>query len=292
MESQASARGIAAALAIALLVGGAQRAQAQTEPTELAAVPGRVSLGGELGYFTQSQVASNLHLVSARLSGRYAFDARWSVQLDLPAVLLDSIPDRGDSDVTVRPGNPTALGMLSGRLGAFDYTLGAGGAAPLAVIEREPEGAGRLQHTAYTRVQDMSGLADLWLWAPSRGALLLLARASVALGPLWRVSGEVEPALMIPAREEFAYGASVQLFVPVALAASLQLGAFTPGLRAQAVFMTTRPDALQLAYEPWLRLGLGTGFLEVRYTGCVGEPLGGKRGPGSWGLHLGGGGTL
>jgi hypothetical protein len=294
LESQTTARGLRVwlargfALAFVASVFAPCMVMAQSHALEPRA--GRVSLGGEAGYFTRGEATARLHVTTLRVFGEYAFDARWSLAADFGVVAITSSPQRGDAERALRPGNPTVLGFLRGALGAFDYKLGFGGAAPLAVIERE--GAGRLHHTAYNWVQAMTGLRDLWRWAPSRGAVVGLARAGTWLAADLRVEGEVAPALLIPARDAFAYGDPLELFVPLAGTAAYRVGPWTPGLRLQAVLMTSGTDPLQLSFEPWVRLAFGGGFVELRYNRSVGEPLSGERGPGSWGLHLIGGGTL
>lgn len=273
----------------ALLLLAAVPATGRAQATELTPVARRVSLVAELGYFGDVQQSSRLHVVSLHMFGEYAFDDRWSLAGDLGAVMLRSSPELDDGDTAVRPGNPALMVQLRERFGPADLVFGLGGAAPLAVIETGA--AGRMHHTAYNRVQGMHGLWDLWLWAPSRGAVVGLGRVGLAATPWLRVSAEVEPALMIPAREAFGYR-PVELLVPVAASAAATWSVLTPGLRVQAVLMTMGRDPLQLSIEPWLRWALGASFVELSYTACVGEPLVGERGPGSWGLHLGAGGTL
>ena len=271
-----------------LSMGRATAVAAQADALE--PLPHRFAVGGELGYFNDSQFASSVHVMTMRLFGEYAFDERWSLAGQYGVIGIDSVPDRGSSETTACSGNPTLLGLRRGRAGAFDYVLGFGGAAPLAAIDRS--GAGRLEHTAYNWAQAMTGWWDVWLWAPSRGAVLTVARLGLSPYPRLRLQAAVEPALMLPAREDFVYGDPVALFVPVALSAATQLGPVTPGFRVQAVVTTLGADALQVSLQPWARLQLGAGFLEVRYTVSVGEPLAGERGPGSWGLHVGSGGSL
>jgi hypothetical protein len=265
-------------------------AVAHAEAADLSPPPRHFALGGEVGYFRDDQGASSLQIVAPRIALQYAFDERWSIAGDYGVVIVDSSPDHGAGEIAVRSGNPTLLGLLRGELGSVRYRVGFGGAAPLAYIDRE--GEGRLQHAAYNIVPALDGLWDVWLWAASRGALLGFGQAALRLNRWAEAEFEVAPALMIPARDAYAFGEPVELFVPTALGLAFTAGALTPGLRMQAVFLTAGTDALQLSVEPWLRWRLGGGFLELRYTWNVGEPLAGERGPGSWGLHLGGGGVL
>jgi hypothetical protein len=260
---------------------------AHAEAADLAPLPLRLALGGELSFFRQSEVASIVQLVALRLATQYALDERWAIAGDFGLATIDSSPERGASEVALRPGNPTLLGLLRGELGGVHYKLGLGGSIPLATIDRN--GEGRLQHAAYNIAQGLHAWWDVWIWAPSRAAAIAFGQASLQLTP-W-LSGEFEmaPALLIPARDAFEAGESVYVFVPTALSLAVHEGYLTPGLRLQAVFTDSGSDALQLAIEPWLRIELDSGFVELRYTASVGEPLAGTRGPGAWGLHLGGG---
>jgi hypothetical protein len=275
-----------AAFALVLGVAGLARAEA----VDLSPSAGRLALAGQVSYFGDDQGASTLQLVAPRIALHYAFDERWSIAGDYGVVVISSIPDQGPGETAVRSGNPTLLGVFRGELGSVRYRIGFGGAAPLAVIDRESDG--RLHHAAYNIVPALDGLWDVWLWAASRGALLGFGQAVLRLNAWAEAEFETAPALMLPARDAYVFGEPVELFVPTALGLAVRLGPVTPGFRLQAVFLTAGTDALQLSLEPWLRWSLGGGFLELRYTWNVGEPVAGERGPGGWGLHLGGGGLL
>jgi hypothetical protein len=253
--------------------------------------PGRLALGGELGFFTDRQHASSVHLFVPRVSGHYALDERWSIAGDLGLVLFAQSADSGPGDdFAIGLGNPTAFAMLRGTLGALAYRVGLGGAAPLARVDRE--GSGRLLRVAYNDAQAMRGLADLWLFAPSRGAVIAYGELEGDLHEQVQFELEASPALLIPAYEAFLHD-SVALFIPTALTLSTQRGPVRFGLRFQAVFMPADdPDVLQLALEPQLRVVVDDGFVELRYLANIDEPLGGERGPRRWGLHLAAGGTL
>ena len=145
----------------------------------------------------------------------------------------------------------------------------------------------RLQHAAHN-TPALDGLRNVALGSESRRGWAWAGDAAFARGPgrvRDRTGGDAR------ARDAHTYGEPVELFVPTALSLARR-GPVTPGLRLQAVFLTTGTDALQLSLEPSLRWRLGGGFLELRYTWNVGEPVAGERGPGGWGLHLGGGGVL
>jgi hypothetical protein len=267
-------------------------ARAHAEGVDL--VPGgpeQLAIGGEIGYFTDHQTASTLHVIAPRLAAHYAIDDRWSIAGDFGLVLLAQNPDAGEGDeLGVRPGNPTAFLLLRGFLGRAHYHVGIGGAAPLAVIERD--GSGRVHRSAYNHAQALSGLWDPWVWAPSRGAVIAYGKLEYDLHAEVRLELELAPVLMIPAREAYLRD-SVQALFPTALDLSTHKGPLQLGLRFQAVFMPADdPDALQLSLEPRVRLMLDRGFVEARYTANLDEPLAGERGPRIWGLHLAAGGSL
>ena len=277
-----------AVLVCSLLVASDVRADA----ADLApAGPRRFALGGEIGYFTADQGASNLYLLAPQLFGRYALDARWSIAADFGVVGVLQSPDAGPGEqVAVRPGNPAAFLLWQVEHAVTRCQLGLGGAAPLAVVERDA--SGRLQRSAYDYAQALSGLWDVWAWAPSRGAIVAYGKLEHDLHPEARFELELAPALLIPARDAFTRD-SVDVFLPTAIDFSSHKGPVRFGLRLQAVLMpTAEPDALQLALEPHVRVDFGGAFAEARYTANLDEPLAGARGPRSWGLHIGGGGAL
>jgi hypothetical protein len=281
---------LSAAVALAAVLAVPQGAVA--EGVDLVpAGPEHLAIGGELGYFTDDQAASTIHVIAPRLAAHYAFDERWSIAGDFGMVLLTQHPDEGPGEeLGVRPGNPTAFLLLRGFLGRAHYHVGVGGGAPLAVIDRD--GSGRLHRSAYNHAQALSGLWDPWVWAPSRGSVIAYGRLEYDLDPEARLELELAPALMIPAREAYLRD-SVEAFFPTALDLSTDKGPVRVGLRFQAVFMPADdPDALQLSLEPRVRVDIDQSFVEARYTANLDEPLAGERGLRIWGLHLAAGGSL
>ena len=267
-------------------------AGARADGFELPAKTKRAAVGGELGYFHDRQEASSIDVLSTLLELRYAFSPRWSLSADWGLLSAAQNPEHGSADFAWRPGNPTAYAVMEGAwpAGRGHYRLGVGGSAPLAVVERDG-GQGRLQHLAYNDAQGMDGLWHLWLWAPSRGALLGRAELALDLDPELRLDLAFAPALMIPARE--AYGHEpVVTFLPFAVGFSTSRGIWRLGVRFQAVVMPANPDVLQTSVVPWIRVALGQAFIEARYTGNIDEPLAGERGPRIWGVQLAAGGVL
>lgn len=249
-----------------------------------------MSLHGDLAYFHDSEPRESLDTLALRLDGEYALDARWSIVMRWGALTLDSNPDQGDGDFVLCFGNPAVLAYRRGDWNGMHYRLGAGGAAPLAVASKQE--TGRLRRTAYNTAAGMSGLWDLWLWAPSRGALMFDGELDIhVLDKSWLLL-EVEPALYIPARDLFL-DVPYELLLPFAATFGPRYRYAAVGMRVQAVVMpTNEADKLAFSLGPWLRVAIGCGFVEASYIANIGEPVAGARGPGIWGLHLGGGGTL
>lgn len=103
---------------------------------------------------------------------------------------------------------------------------------------------------------------------------------------------ELQPALLIPAREAFQRD-PLDFYLPSAITLLAHKGPVRAGLRVQAVFMpTVEPDQLQLTLEPVVRVLIGAAFVEARYTAPIDEPLSGERGPRVWAVHLAGGGAF
>jgi hypothetical protein len=273
---------------LALLWAGRARADgADLTP----AGPGKLALGGDIGFFFDDQGTSTVYVLAPRIAAQYAFDDTWAVAGDFGAVMLTQSPDRAPGDeTTVRPGNPTALALMRGSSDAMRYRFGLGGAAPLAVVERD--GNGRLQRAAYDDAQGMSGLWDVWVWAPSRAAVVGYVQLGYVPHPEVDLEFEFAPALLIPAREAFTRD-PVDVFLPFAFTLLGNKRPVQIGARFQAVLMpTVEPDMLQLTLEPIVRLLLGTAFVEARYTAPLDEPLAGERGVRTWAVHLAFGGSL
>lgn len=283
-------RSSVAAVALACVLGVTQGAAAEGVDLVPAGLE-RLAIGGEIGYFTDDQAASTIHVIAPRLAAHYAIDELWSLAGDFGMIFLAQHPDAGaGEELGVRPGNPTAFLLLRGFLGSAHYHVGIGGAAPLAVIDRD--GSGRIHRSAYNHAQALSGLWDTWVWAPSRGAAIAYGRLEYDLDPEARLEVELAPVLLIPAREAYLRD-NVEVFFPTAIDLSTDKGPIRLGLRFQAVFMPADdPDALQLSLEPRVRVDIDQSFVEARYTANLDEPLVGERGPRNWGLHLAAGGSL
>ena len=101
----------------------------------------------------------------------------------------------------------------------------------------------------------------------------------------WRSNRTKAPDLFLDA--------PVDLVLPLAATFGPRYRSVWVGMRVQAVMLpTNETDQLQLSLGPWLRVAVGCGFLEASYIANAGEPMAGARGPGIWGLHVGGGGSL
>jgi hypothetical protein len=257
---------------------------------DLSPAPRHLAIAGELGYFGTAEDASSVYVLVPRASLHFAFDERWSIAGDWGVIAIDSVPEHGTADQVLRSGNPSVFGLLSGAHGELRYRVAIGATVPLAGIDRA--GQGRLQHVAFNDAQAIDGLWNVWLWAPSRAAAIAFGRIDLPLHPDLALELVASPALLIPVFGAYGHEATT-VFIPTALGFNSHKGPFRFGLRLQAVFMpSNNVDKLQLALVPWLRLLLGSAFVEARYVGNLDEPLAGERGPRIWGLHLAGGGSL
>jgi hypothetical protein len=249
-----------------------------------------VTVAGELGYFGTSEDASNVYLLVPRVAAEYAWNERFSIAADWGVIMIDSVPDQGAAERVFRSGNPSLFGLLRGQLGDVRYRLGVGASVPVAGINRDAQG--RLQHAAYNDAQAIDGLWDVWLWAPSRMATIATGQLAIDLHPELELELRLSPALLIPVFDAFGQD-PLSVFIPMAVGLGSHKGPVRFGVRLQAVAMpSNNVDAMQLALVPWLRVLLGSAFIEARYTGNLDEPLAGERGPRIWGFHLGAGGTL
>jgi hypothetical protein len=281
---------LAVVACLALWAGAETRARA--EGVDLTpSGPKHLALGGDLGYFADDQGTTSVFVLAPRIAGHYALNQRWSIAGDFGVVITSQNVDSGEGDeVAFGLGNPTAFALYRGELGALRYRVGLGGAAPLARIDRD--GSGRLSRLGYSDAQAQTGLWDVWIYAPARGAVIGYGKLEGDLHPELQFEVEGAPALMIPAWEAFGDD-PVQVFLPLALTLSTAKGPVRFGLRGQAVFMPADdPDALQLSLEPQLRVTIKQSYIEVRYTANLDEPLAGERGPRVWGFHLAAGGSL
>ena len=265
-------------------------ASARADAPELEAAAGRFALGGSVGIFGDAQATSSVYVTTYRLGALYAIDERFAVTLDAGMVLLRSSPSKGDGDWAVRPGNPTGFGLMRGAWGDLRYQFGVGAAAPIATVKRD--GAGPLQHAALNYAAAIDGLWNEWQWATNRTAAIVRSTFELpVVDKSWLVL-TLAPTVYFPAWEDFGDD-SVDVVLPLALSFGARHRVVWFGARGQAVIMPMGdPDMLQLAVGPFIRVVIGSGFIEARTQANLDEPLAGKRGPGIWGLHVGGGGAL
>lgn len=267
----------------------AQAAEAQSSWS----VPGpddRITLAGDLGHYVDEQLASQLRVTTLRVDGAYAFDAELALEARMGLVLLASGASVGEDDLVARPGNPTALlGLRGGREG-LRYRAAVGGAAPLAVVDKE--GDGRLHRAAYNHAAALSGLFDLSLWAHSHGSALVSGLLDMHVIDRSWLTVELEPTVLIPARTLYL-DQDVQLLLPLGVGFGTRGGPFAYGLRAQGVTTVFGDsDAFAFSLGPWARFEVDRMFAQASYLANLFEPLAGARGPGIWALHFSGGGAL
>jgi hypothetical protein len=170
------------------------------------------------------------------------------------------------------------------------YRAAVGGAAPLAVVEKN--GDGRLHRAAYNHAAALSGLFDLSLWAHSHGAVITSGMLDLHVIDRSWLTLELEPTVMIPARRLF-FDQDVQVLLPLGASFGPRARPFGFGLRANAVTTVFGDsDAFAFSLGPWVRLETQRMFAQASYLANVFEPLAGARGPGIWALHFAAGGAM
>lgn len=268
------------------------RAQAAAEPAQPAPrepepAPLRHALDGELSYFAKDEANASLDLALFQLGARYVLSDRYWLSGAFGIATLVSTPKSGDGDVVWRPSNPEVLGHYRVPLEPslpFRLSLAVGVAGPLATITRGPDA--RLHRTTLSYAQAMDGLSRMWRWLPNRTTVITSAELEYDAHEELTLLLDVQPALLIPSREDF-YTEKLDLIVPSSVAAMTTGTILRGGLRLRAVLLPTFAlDQAQFSIEPFARLALGCVFAEARYTLPLDEPLAGARGPQAWGLHL------
>lgn len=276
-----TARALGGALSFAIATYATASAASPLTP---APAPERFAVWGGLSYFADSQRASAIYVGSANLGGAYALDRHWSFSLEWGLAGLHSTSDAVPAETVVVMGNPTGFARYSLTLGKTLLRLGAGATFPAATVSTG--GNGRLERSAYTHANAMDGLSRLWLWAPRRTGVLLRAESVTPLTQWLTARAAVTPALFIPAWSAFPTQ-SVDFMMPMQAGLTAAYAGVEILGRFQAVWMpTSSPDQMQLSVEPGL--GYATKAVRVGAYGTINldEPLGGKRGPRTWGLHL------
>ena len=286
-------RGFHSFAIVMLLLLLAQAPGAWAQASQMPLDARHLAVSGEVGFFTdQPADASTLYVFVPQVSAQYALDSHLSMSADFGAIVIDSVPDAGPAQTSLRMGNPSVLAMWRGDTERRRFRFGIGWTAPVARIRND--GDARLQRAAFNYAQGMSGLMDVWLWAPYRTAALGYAHIEQDLGKLFVLEGELAPALLVPVFEDAGVD-HVDVFLPAAVGVSERIHKRDTivGVRVQLVVMPTNHlDAAQVSLVPWLRIVVEQSFFELRFTTNLGEPLAGSRGPGTWGLHLLGGATL
>jgi hypothetical protein len=256
-------------------------------------VPGpgdEATLAGDLAHFSDEQYESSLRVTTFRVDGAYAFDEQLALEARMGMVVLASSPNLGPGNVVVRPGNPTGLLGLRGSWHGMRYRGAVGGAAPLAVVEKD--GDGRLHRAAYNYAAGLGGLFDLSLWAHSHGSVMLSGMLDLHVVDRSWLTLEFEPTVLIPARRLYLEQ-DVLVSFPLAATFGQRAAPFGFGIRTQVVPTAfSDSDAFAFSLGPWVRLEVSRMFAQASYLANLFEPLAGARGPGIWALHFAAGGAL
>jgi hypothetical protein len=247
--------------------------------------PKRHAVQGELTYFAKDEARTSLDLVMFQLSGRYVWSERFSFTGAFGIATLASSPEEGEGDLIWRPSNPEVAAHYHVPLEIpVRLTLTAGVTGPLATIDRGPDA--RLHRAALTYAQATDGMYTLHRWVQNRTSVIGGADVELRAQPWFSFLVEAKPILLIPSREDW-YTDDVDLAVPTSVGVATGNDTARLGVRLRAVLLPTFDvDNAQLSAETFGQVHAGAWFGQARYVHNIDEPLGGERGPGSWGMHL------
>jgi hypothetical protein len=254
---------------------------------------------GEVGFHTQSdslsdagsRIERSTTYLSWLLGGGYKVAPEVELELMLPMAFADVNrtatsgavdQDAGDSGVIV--GNPHAGVNWLKAAGPVRMKLGA-------ALEYGPwmSDLSDISGRAIIGALGVRGQHELGLWAPERFSIVTPSR--VEFGNDFVVSADFALGLHLSTGDEDSE-ISVQLDPGVGYYVSRDalLGVRLP---IAAVPTAGSGDNAQIALEPFIRVGLGAGFLNLRFTMNLDEPGGFAFDEGKiWGLHVGAGGSF
>jgi hypothetical protein len=258
-----------------------------------------VRVYGETSFHTQSEsqsfagssVESSLTFFSWLLGGGYKITPEVELELMLPIAFADFSQtassgavdlDRGDSGLAV--GNLHAGVNWLKEAGPVRMKLGA--ALEGGPWTSDPSGISAIAMFGALAVR---GQHEPGLWAPERFSIVTPSR--VEFGDDFVVSADFALGLHL-STDGADSEISVQLDPGIGYYVSRDalLGVRLP---IAAVPTADSGDNAQIALEPFVRVGLGAGFLNLRFTMNLDEPNGFAFDEGKiWGLHVGGGGSF
>lgn len=254
---------------------------------------------GELGFHTQgdsqasggSRIETSRTFVSFLLGGGYKVSEAVELELMLPLAFTD-FSRTATSGVADDDRDESGFGVGNLHLGA-NWLKAAGGVRLKlgAALEGGPwtSNPSAASAAALFGGSALNATHELGLWGPERFSIVTPSR--VEFGDDFVVSADFALGLHLStggADSEI----SVQFDPGVAyyVARDALLGVRLP---IAAVPTGGSGDNAQIALEPFARVGIGDGFVNLRLTMNLDEPLGFAFDTGKiWGLHVGGGGSF
>jgi hypothetical protein len=256
---------------------------------------------GEIGFHTQSdslsfagsRIETSFTFLSWLLGGGYKVSPEVELELMLPMAfadfsltatsgIVDDDDNRGDSGVVV--GNLHAGVNWLKAAGPVRMKLGA--ALEYGPWTSDPS---EISTTALGGALAVRGMHEFGLWAPERFSIVTPSR--VEFGDDFVVSADFALGIHLSTDSDDAE-ISVQLDPGVGYYVSRDalLGVRLP---IGAVPTSDGSDNAQIALEPFVRVGIGDAFLNLRFTMNLDEPYGFAFDEGKvWGLHVGAGGSF
>jgi hypothetical protein len=252
---------------------------------------------GEFGFYTTGQTVFDviditLTSVNLVVGGGYKLSRELELEMMLPFAYGTVSVESNDPDVDVT-GDDSDSGWAIGNLhfgvsyvraeGPLRMKLGGAVQWGPWTIDPADDFAGAMSLAAQT-----NALHDVGLWTYETVSLVTPSR--VEYGDDVVATGDASLGLHVPT-DGRDVEMTVQLDPGVGYYASETA---LVGVRLPIVFIPTDSgDNLQVAAEPYVRFGIGPGFLNARFTVNLDEPLGFAFDEGKiWAIHLGGGGTF
>jgi hypothetical protein len=256
----------------------------------------RLELAGELGFAVSDIEGATGYWLSPLLGGWLRVEDTIAISVDWGFVSLSTSPDPtpAGSGSVVGLGNPF-VGVHSVRHHEpTELRVGVGMSVPVASLSGTDREAA---WDAYYGAMAMRGMWEWWLWVPDSMTLAVPVEWDSVLDGKLEWGGSVSLAATVildkPQRTNVFLREdprTADLLIPFALYGGYRFGNVALGSHLQNVFVASGKTELQLSVSPYLRLTLGDGHLDARFTINVDKPMGfAFSDRGFWGAHLGGG---
>lgn len=253
---------------------------------------------GEVGFHTQSDTLNigASRIESSRTVASFLFGAGYKLtpEVELELILPLAFASTSQTAATGTAGDISDSGLAVGNLHVGANWLKAAGPLRMklgAALEYGPwtSDPSGISVAALAGASAIRGAHDLGLWAPERFSIVtpshlefgddFVVTADFALG-LHISTGGADTEISVQLDPGFGYYVSRDALLGVRLPIA-------------AVPTGGAGDNAQLALEPFVRVGFGDGFLNLRLTLNLDEPNGFAFDNGKiWGVHVGAGGSF